>query len=242
MSHIKLIVLLGLILFIHPLPANTILPNTIKVAPWSDAVFKQLEADYGKKGANRMRKIYRIIQENQNVPIKKKLEIANRTLNSLPWIMDKRKWSQDDYWATPLESIATFGGDCEDIALGKLAMLRLMGVPKKNLFLGYVKVKKTREIHMVLVWANNDRNQTLVLDNIVKTIKPGPIRTDLIAVYLTDMDGNLIVLHDDGKKRRIKGEISEKKLKKLEEVKRRSRQNVIKYTKANGGKPLYFDQ
>ncbi|MCU7835768.1 MAG: transglutaminase-like cysteine peptidase [gamma proteobacterium symbiont of Taylorina sp.] len=212
-----------------------------KIAPWSEKVFEQLEKDYGHAGMERMKKVYNIIQDNQDKTLDEKLKLANDTLNKLPWIADKKKWNQDDYWATPLETITTFGGDCEDMALGKLAMLRLMGVPKKNLYLGYVKLKKTGEIHMVLVWANEQRTDTRVLDNIVKVIKTGKQRTDLIGVYLTDLDGNMIVLNDDGKKRSIKGTVDGKKFKKLEEIKKRSRANTIKYTKINGGKPLYIN-
>jgi len=210
-----------------------------KIAPWSEGVFKQVEKDYGKAGAMRMRKVYKIIQQSKNKSLNEKLTIANNTLNSLPWIADKKKWLKGDYWATGLETIALFGGDCEDMAIGKLAMLRFMGVAKKNLYLGYVKVKRTNEIHMVLVWINDQRTQSKVLDNIVKTIKTGKQRKDLIAVYLVDLDGNMIILNDNGKNRSIKGEVSGKKLKKLEEVKKRSRNNIAKYTKANGGTPLY---
>ena len=212
-----------------------------RIAPWSEAVFEQIEKDYGAAGAKRMRIVYDIIKKNQNKSLDEKLKVANDTLNKVPWIADKKKWSQNDYWATPIETITTFGGDCEDMALGKLAMLRFMGIPKKNLYLGYVKMKKTGEIHMLLVWANDQRTEAKVLDNIDKVIKTGKQRTDFIAVYLTDLDGNMIVLNDDGKNRSIKGTIDAKKFKKLEEIKKRSKENFIKYTKVNGGKRLFID-
>jgi len=235
MNKIIIILLTFFLFFSQPLFAET------KIAPWSENVFIQLEKDYGQAGANRMKKVYKIVQQSKNKSVEDKLKIANDTLNSLPWIADKKKWLKGDYWATGLETIAKFGGDCEDMAIGKLTMLRFMGVPKKNLHLGYVKLKKTGESHMVLVWVNGNRTQTKVLDNIVKTIKTGKQRTDLLAVYLTDVDGNMIVLNDSGKERSVKAEVPRKKLKKLEEVKKRSRANIAKYTKANGGKPLYTD-
>ena len=79
-----------------------------------------------------------------------------------------------------------------------------MGIPKKNLYLTYVKVKKTAESYMVLMWTNDNRTESLVLDNLDKTIKPGKERQDLIIVYLTDADGNMILVNNDGKIRSIK--------------------------------------
>jgi hypothetical protein len=92
---------------------------------------------------------------------------------------------------------------------------------------------------MVLVWVNDARTQTLVLDNLIQTIKSGKERTDLFVVYLTDADGNMILIKDDGKKRNIRAEIKPKKFKKLETVKKRMLENQVKYTKINGGNPLF---
>ena len=211
----------------------------LKLNPWSEKVFDQIEKDYGGAASIRMRNIYQLILDNEDKPLREKLEVANNALNALPWITDREKWSADDYWATPFETLTRFGGDCEDMAIGKFMVLRLMGIPKKNLYLAYVKVKQTGETHMVLVWRNDNRTKSLVLDNLVKTIKSGKERTDLIAVYLTDSDGNIILMNDDGKKRSIKAEFKPKKFQKLETVKQRMRENQEKYTKINDGTPLY---
>jgi predicted transglutaminase-like cysteine proteinase len=81
--------------------------------PWSDNLFIQIEKEYGKQGADRMRKLNDLIVENQDKPIDVKLKVTNDALNRLPWITDQEKYKVNDYWATPLETIATFGGDCE---------------------------------------------------------------------------------------------------------------------------------
>ena len=211
----------------------------LKLNPWSDKVFIQIDKDYGEAASERMRNIYQLILENEDKTIREKLEVANNTLNALPWITDREKWSADDYWATPFETLTQFGGDCEDMAIGKMMVLRLMGIPKKNLHLAYVKVKKTGEAHMVLVWTNDSRTESLVLDNLNKTIRAGKDRRDLFVIYLTDADGNLILINEKGKNRSIKAEIKPKKFKKLETVKQRMRENQAKYTKINDGRPLY---
>ncbi|MCK5477927.1 MAG: transglutaminase-like cysteine peptidase [Methylococcales bacterium] len=81
-----------------------------------------------------MRNIYQLILDNEDKPVREKLEVANNALNALPWITDREKWNADDYWATPFETLTQFGGDCEDMAIGKFMVLRLMGIPKKNLY------------------------------------------------------------------------------------------------------------
>ena len=202
----------------------------LKLNPWSDKIFIQIEKEYGVSASNRMRRVYQLILDNEDKPVRDKLEVTNNAMNALPWLTDREKWNAEDYWATPFETLTQFGGDCEDMAIGKFVVLRLMGIPKKNLYLTYVKVKKTAESHMVLVWTNDNRTESLVLDNLDKTIKPGKERQDLIIVYLTDSDGNMILVNNDGKNRSIKAEFKPKKFKKLETVKQRLRENKAKFT------------
>ena len=143
------------------LTASVTLRAEAAIQPWSENVFKQLENEYGAEASRRMRSIHDVMIQNKDQPLRKKLEIVNDTLNALPWVTDRSKWSAEDYWATPLETIALYGGDCEDMAIGKYMALRLMGVPRKNLYLGYVKVKATGESHMVMVWVNDQRSAPL---------------------------------------------------------------------------------
>ena len=158
---------------------SSILWADVKLQPWSDNVFKQIGVEYGEAASTRMRNIYQLIIENEDKPVREKLENANNALNALPWITDRDKWSAEDYWATPFETLTQFGGDCEDMAIGKLVVLRLMGIPKNNLRLGFVQIRRTGESHMLLVWTNDDRTESLVLDNYVKTIKNAKDRMDL---------------------------------------------------------------
>ena len=235
----KTTLLLCQVIILFGLSIGQAAATDIVLQPWSEGVFEQINKEHGVAAEQRMRNIYQLILNYRNKPLMEKLTITNDTLNKLPWIADREQWSADDYWATPYETLTKYGGDCEDMAIGKLVVLRLMGVPKKNLHLGYVKVKKTGEAHMVLVWVNDDRSKSLVLDNLVETILPGPERTDLLAVYLTDTDGNIIVIDDDGKKRSIAGEIENRKLAKLEKVKQKMAANHEKFKKFNDGRPLY---
>ena len=212
--------------------------------PWSDSLFVQVEKEYGKQGANRLRKLHDLMLENKDKPTDVKLKVVNDAINQLPWISDREKYSASDYWATPMETITTFGGDCEDMAIAKFMALRLMGIPKENLRLTYVKIKKTGESHMILLYIEEPDKllkgrPALVLDNYMKEIKPGTERQDLLGIYLIDADKNLILLNDDGKKRSIKSEIDNAKLSKLDTIKQKIAESRVKYQQYNEGRPLF---
>jgi predicted transglutaminase-like cysteine proteinase len=218
---------------------SSILHAEAQWQPWSENLFAQAENEFGAEASKRLRYIHQIIQDNYSKPDREKLEIVNRTLNSFPWISDRNNWNADDYWATPLETLTKFGGDCEDMAIGKFMMLRMMDVPKQNLELAYVKIKKTGESHMVLVWLNDSRSESLVLDNMDKAIKSGKERSDLIAIYLTDADGNFVLLDDHNGQRKIKSEINTSKFEKLNKIKSQIMINQQKYKQYNDNKPLF---
>jgi len=212
--------------------------------PWSENLFRQIEEDHGTLALRRMRKLHQIVATNYHKPIREKLAIANTTMNQLPWITDQQKYNENDYWATPMETIATFGGDCEDIAIAKYMMLRSMAVPQGNMSLAYVILKRTGAAHMVLLYAEHPAAPVghrggLVLDNIVGQIKGVKERDDLIAVYLVDSDNAVTLMSDDGNTREVKGLIKKAKHKQLNEVRRRIDENRARYTKFNEGRELF---
>ena len=128
----------------------------------------------------------KLINENQNKPTQEKLHRANAFFNSrLMYASDQQAWRKSDYWATPVESLAKGGGDCDDFAIAKYVTLRKMGIPKQDLKLAYVYYKKpgrARQAHMVLLHQPNGQKGT-VLDNINKRLKSIEDRKDLRAVY-----------------------------------------------------------
>ena len=84
-----------------------------------------------------------------------KLEKVNRFFNQVNFVSDAIHWQKKDYWATPIEFLASDGGDCEDFALAKYFTLKMLGVPEKKLNLTYVKAWKLNQSHMVLTYYNN---------------------------------------------------------------------------------------
>jgi predicted transglutaminase-like cysteine proteinase len=152
---------------------------------------------------------------------------------------DMLVWGERDHWATLLEFIVKFQGDSEDIALAKLVMLELMGVPRKNLYLGYVKQGKTSTPLMVLVWVSDDRSETLVLDHVDKSIRPGKERKDLQAIYLVNAEGHVILLKDEGGAREIVKESTDSAIHKLAAVFSRMGENRKNYQRFNDARPLF---
>ena len=206
--------------------------------PWEDEVFVAIGREHGPEAENRIRKIMDIIQANHEKPVMEKLKLANDYLNNIPWIADPDLWKREDYWATPFETLTTFGGDCEDIAIGKYAMLRLLGIPDEALGFAYVETH-TKERHMVLVFKENDNSPLYVLDNQNPHVLPGTERHDLRAIYVFQNDGKLYIIDDDGRKRSVKKEFTGRRFEKWATAKERARENRKKYEKYNGGRPLF---
>ena len=111
------------------------------------------------------------------------LQAVNDQLNRIPFLTDQAHWGQDDYWATPAESVASNGGDCEDYAIAKYFMLRELGVPLQRLRITYVKALKINEAHMVLAYYPRPDAEPLVLDNLDGRVRPASERSDLVPVY-----------------------------------------------------------
>lgn len=112
------------------------------------------------------------------------LERVNRFVNrSVSFISDQQAWSQQDYWATPAQTLGRGVGDCEDFAIAKYFSLVRMGVPSEKLRLTFVKALKQNQAHMVLTYYATPNAQPLILDNLDPAIRPASERSDLLPVY-----------------------------------------------------------
>ena len=111
------------------------------------------------------------------------LDEVNRVLNRIAFVNDAAHWGEEDYWATPAESVASNGADCEDYTIAKYFLLKELGVPIAKLRLTYVKSVKLNQAHMVLAYYARPDAEPLVLDNLEDRVRPASQRTDLIPVY-----------------------------------------------------------
>ncbi|OGA20003.1 MAG: hypothetical protein A3H32_20730 [Betaproteobacteria bacterium RIFCSPLOWO2_02_FULL_63_19] len=135
-------------------------------------------------------------REQKKAPFSRRLEAAkgresdtlqavNDAINGqVKWVGDKEHWGANDYWATPAESIASAGGDCEDFSIAKYYLLKELGVPLQRLRITYVRAIKFKEpAHMVLAYYASPDAEPLILDNIDPEVRGASQRTDLEPIY-----------------------------------------------------------
>ncbi|MBE0615895.1 MAG: transglutaminase-like cysteine peptidase [Burkholderiales bacterium] len=123
------------------------------------------------------------------------LQIVNDAINSkMKWLDDNVHWGVEDYWATPAESIASAGGDCEDYSIAKYYMLKELGVPLARMRITYVRALTLKgQAHMVLAYFSTPDAEPLILDNLDGRVRPASQRTDLDPVYSFNDDEVQIV-------------------------------------------------
>ncbi len=145
---------------------------------------------YGQATVQRVDEWNATIQAMQSMPEEQKLKVANDFFNrSIRWVEDPEAWGQEDYWATPLETMGNGMGDCEDFAIAKYTMLILAGVDVNKLRITYVKAQmggpnsKIHAAHMVLAYYPTPNGVPEILDNLITDIYPATKRTDLTPVY-----------------------------------------------------------
>lgn len=152
-------------------------------------VLNHVESEYGPPARERIEQWQRLLNAPKDISDEKKLQLVNRFFNQTKFVSDIEHWGQEDYWATPVELLATGGGDCEDYSIAKYFALRELGVPDSQLRITYVKALRLNQAHMVLAYYKTPDAEPLILDNLIPQIKPGSQRTDLYPIYSFNGDG-----------------------------------------------------
>ena len=111
------------------------------------------------------------------------VEDFNWYWNKVRYYTDMRHWGVLDYWATPVETLASEGADCEDYAIGKYFSLKALGVPIQKLRITYVRALRWNEPHMVLAYYPTPDADPYILDNLTRSISRASDRDDLVPVY-----------------------------------------------------------
>ena len=167
----------------------------------SKQILTNTENEYGDYARRRLISWRNLINQNQVSSETAKLELVNDFFNSLEFINDIDHWGKDDYWATPVQMLASNGGDCEDFSIAKYFTLREMGIPADRLRLTYVKALRLNQAHMVLTYFPTAEASPLVLDNLVGEISKSSDRVDLLPVYSFNADGLWLAKARGGEKR-----------------------------------------
>ena len=107
----------------------------LTAAAWAELelsaqLLAQVSAQYGKSALARVLDWQKLVQEHQFDAPDKKLSNVNHFFNQLEFVSDQKHWQKDDYWASPVEMLASNGGDCEDFSVAKYFSLIAMGMPE----------------------------------------------------------------------------------------------------------------
>lgn len=165
------------------------LPAWAGLTDFSNGLLGWVQSKWGKEAPQRLAVWQRVARDSANglgpnksnvVPA---LTRANAFFNQVPYVSDLQHWGVEDYWATPVEMLGTFGGDCEDYSVAKYLTLKDIGVPIERLRITYVRAVRLNESHMVLAYYPTPDAEPLILDNLVPEIKPASQRPDLEPVY-----------------------------------------------------------
>ena len=154
-----------------------------------ERTLEQAEKQYGPGARKRLLAWQELLRTDRTDNDRAKIERVNRFFNRLNFVDDALHWHKADYWATPVEFLASEGGDCEDFAIAKYFTLLDHGIDEHKLTLTYVKALKLNQAHMVLTYYPSPKAEPLVLDNLVEAILPSSERTDLLPVYSLNGSG-----------------------------------------------------
>jgi len=159
----------------------------------SDKQYLAIEGRYKEAGRKRVVDWVQLVYSNQGKSTRDKLVLVNDFFNqNVLWVSDYDHYGVEDYWSTPLETIASGGGDCEDFSIAKYFTLIALNVPMEKLTITYVKAESPNPInrsHMVLTYYEKPSAVPLVLDNLNPEIKLATERKDLAPVYTFNGQG-----------------------------------------------------
>lgn len=152
------------------------------------AIKGKVHDQYGQQGVARLERWEKLVWDITYHNVADQLREVNDFFNQLQFSTDLNHWQQEDYWATPIETLASNGGDCEDFAIAKYFTLRQLGVSANQMRITYVKALRLNEPHMVLTYYPDD-GEPLVLDILIPEMLPASKRTDLQPVYSFNAEG-----------------------------------------------------
>lgn len=162
----------------------------------ADKMQQVMQLRYGVEGVRKLRQWQALVTENQNAVEAAKVKLVNNFFNqNVHFEDDIVHWKQSDYWATPLETLGSGGGDCEDYTIAKYMTLLELGVSAEHLRLIYVKAQiggassHAFQAHMVLGYYAQPDSVPLILDSLLSDIESADKRGDLRPVFSFNSDG-----------------------------------------------------
>jgi predicted transglutaminase-like cysteine proteinase len=163
------------------------LPGRAGLVDFSEGLLAYVTKRWGAETKPRLMTWQRLVRDTRPGTEPKSegaaLRRINGFFNQVPYFNDIKHWGVDDYWATPVETLSSFGADCEDYAIAKFLSLKELGVPVDRLRITYVRAINIGESHMVLAYYPTPDADPLIMDNLIPEVKPASQRPDLEPVY-----------------------------------------------------------
>jgi len=132
-------------------------------------IVEQFAKRYGNGALVRLNYLDRAIQRLKEETLTQQLSKINTIINKLSFASDRNHWKQENYWATPLETLGTSYADTEDMALMKYILLVKVGLNPKNIQLIEKKTPfkingKTNEENISVLYFSKPNAKPIVLD------------------------------------------------------------------------------
>ncbi len=190
-----------LLLLLLSMPGNANYLNGV----FSPELIQSIQQKYSQAAVVRVQQWQQLLEAGRNESDWVRINRVNNFFNQqITYKSDQEHWGKTDYWATPIETLGTAAGDCEDYAIAKYVSLRAMGVPDSQLRIMYVRALSVNEPHMVLLYLEDDDAIPMVLDNLITKVQPATRRTDLKPIYGFNAEG-LWLAKAQGLGRKVEG-------------------------------------
>jgi predicted transglutaminase-like cysteine proteinase len=168
----------------------------VSAAMNNEKLERNMQARYGSAGVNQLHEWQQLLANNRAETELIQIKNVNNFFNAhISFEEDIVHWQQSDYWATPLETLGSGAGDCEDYTIAKYMTLLQLGMPTERLRLIYVKAQiggtlsHVFQAHMVLGYYSQPNAVPFILDSLVSTIELASRRNDLHPVFSFNSDG-----------------------------------------------------
>ncbi|MEH6396892.1 transglutaminase-like cysteine peptidase [Pseudoalteromonas sp.] len=158
--------------------------NEITSKLLSTEALAEIERTYSQSGVERINKWLDFLKRSKHQSQWQKVALVNDFFNqTIAYQTDSQLWGKEDYWATPIETLAQGAGDCEDFAIAKYFSLLALGVTEDKIRLTYVRQLNVNEPHMVISYLEAPNDVPFILDNFNTELLPATVRTDIKPIY-----------------------------------------------------------
>jgi predicted transglutaminase-like cysteine proteinase len=129
-----------------------------------------------------------IIAEGRNHEGRARIGVINRAINlAIQPVSDLAQWGVEDRWTSPLATLTSGRGDCEDYAIAKYVALREAGVADSDVRLIIVRDIATGDDHAVVAARVDEK--WIILDNRRLTLLEDVAMPHVLPLFALDQEG-----------------------------------------------------